>query len=169
MIGDLDKTGEGWQLRFSRELPHSADKVWAAITEPEQLANWFPDTIVVDEWKVGARLKFEHPDLSFDGEVRVVEPPSLLEFTWGPDTLRFEIVPHGDGCTLTLTDKLDELGKAARDGAGWHTCLDQLEVALGSGEQDWKGSDRWREVHPEYVEKFGPEAATLGPPEGALD
>jgi uncharacterized protein YndB with AHSA1/START domain len=169
MIGDLDQVGDGWQLRFTRELPHSAEKVWAAITEPEQLARWFPDTIVVDEWSVGAPLRFEHPDLSFEGEVRAVEPPSLLEFTWGTDTLRFEIVASGDGCTLTLTDKLDELGKAARDGAGWHTCLDQLEAAVAGASQDWKGSDRWREVHPKYVEKFGPEAATLGPPEGALD
>jgi uncharacterized protein YndB with AHSA1/START domain len=169
MIGDLDQIRDGWQLRFTRELPHPAEKVWAAITEPAQLARWFPDTIVVDEWRVGATLRFESPELSFEGEVQAVEPPSLLEFTWGPDTLRFEIVAAGDGCTLTLTDKIDELGKAARDGAGWHTCLDQLEVAVAGAHQDWKGSDRWREVHPGYVEKFGPEAATLGPPEGALD
>jgi hypothetical protein len=30
-------------------------------------------------------------------------------------------------------------------------------------------SDRWREVHPDYVAALGPEAATIGPPEGALD
>jgi hypothetical protein len=26
--------------------------------------------------------------------------------------------------------------------------------------------DVWHEVHPHYVERFGPEAATIGPPEG---
>ena len=26
--------------------------------------------------------------------------------------------------------------------------------------------DTWREVHPVYIEQFGPEAATIGPPEG---
>jgi hypothetical protein len=25
---------------------------------------------------------------------------------------------------------------------------------------------RWSQVHPHYVESFGPEAATIGPPEG---
>jgi hypothetical protein len=25
---------------------------------------------------------------------------------------------------------------------------------------------RWREVHDVYVERLGPEAATIGPPEG---
>ena len=29
-----------------------------------------------------------------------------------------------------LEDTLDERGKAARDGAGWHTCLDALETSL---------------------------------------
>jgi hypothetical protein len=24
----------------------------------------------------------------------------------------------------------------------------------------------WKDVHPEYVESFGAEAATIGPPEG---
>ncbi len=28
------------------------------------------------------------------------------------------------------------------------------------------GVERWREVHPRYVERFGPEASTNGPPEG---
>ena len=61
-----------------------------------------------------------------------------------------------------------KLGKAARDAAGWHTCLDALESSL-AGEADPRSrmqSDRWSEVHPHYVESFGPEASALGPPEG---
>jgi hypothetical protein len=26
--------------------------------------------------------------------------------------------------------------------------------------------DAWRDLQPHYVERFGPEAATIGPPEG---
>jgi hypothetical protein len=26
--------------------------------------------------------------------------------------------------------------------------------------------ERWAEVHPHYVESFGPAAASIGPPEG---
>ena len=61
------------------------------------------------------------------------EPGRLLEFSWGPDRIRLEIVPHDAGCTLILTDTIEELGKAARDGAGWHTCLDMLERDLEGG------------------------------------
>ena len=38
--------------------------------------------------------------------------------------LRPRAAPAGDGCELTLINRFDELGKAARDAAGWHACLD---------------------------------------------
>ena len=62
---------------------------------------------------------------------------------------------------LTLINRFDEIGKAARDAAGWHACLDALEAWLDGVPAP---GDRWSEVHPGYVERFGPEAATLGPP-----
>jgi uncharacterized protein YndB with AHSA1/START domain len=169
MNGELDQLGDRWRLRFTRELSQPAEKVWRALTEPEHLDAWFPQR-VVGEWRAGAPLKFEsrngeHP--AFGGEVLACEPPSLLEFSWGPDVLRFEIAPNAEpatGCTFRLSDVFGELGKAARDGAGWHTCLDFLELHLTGAEAPWTSSERWREVHPGYVERLGPAAATLGPP-----
>jgi hypothetical protein len=87
----------------------------------------------------------------------------VLEIRWGSDTLRFEIVPDGDGCTLTLTDTFDEVGKAARDAAGWHECLDNLEHEL-DGTPPLAPGERWVHVHAAYVEALGPEASTIGPP-----
>jgi uncharacterized protein YndB with AHSA1/START domain len=167
MNGTLEPTGERWRLRFTRRLRHDPDTVWRAITEPEQLKAWFPDSIS-GEWNVGAKLTFSGvaaaiPD--FEGEVRTVDPPRLLEFTWGPDLLRFEIEPTPDGCTLTLLDTFDEQGKAARDAAGWHACLDRLAAALDGDAAD-TGED-WQGLHRRYVDAFGPAAATIGPPEGA--
>ncbi len=168
MNGELEQTNEGWRLRFTRRLDHSPEKVWRAITEPEHLKSWFPTRPVGDLTAVGSRVSWEFDDHdlpAMQGEVLACEPPSLIEFGWGPDRIRMEISPEGDGCVLVLTDLLDELGKAARDGAGWHTCLDRLEDDL-AGRDAGDTSGRWREVHPGYVEKFGPEASTLGPPEG---
>lgn len=83
--------------------------MWLALTEPEHLAAWFPTTIE-GERAAGAPLRFSFPagqGEPFDGEMLVYEPPSLMELRWGPDTLRFELRPEGDGCTLTLLDTLD--------------------------------------------------------------
>lgn len=164
--GELEKAGELWRLRYTRRLDHPAEKIWKALTEPERLQVWFPQR-VVGEWRPGASLRFEHADQNlpaFDGEVIACEPPSLLEFRWGTDRLRFEIVQDGSGCVLTLIDTIDALGKAARDAAGWHACLDALEHALEGRAQPSGSGQRWSEVHPRYVEKFGPAASTIGPP-----
>jgi uncharacterized protein YndB with AHSA1/START domain len=171
MNGTLERTPAGPRLRFVRSLAHPPERVWRAVTEPEHLRAWFPDRIVVDRWAVGASLRFEPaPGVgeAFDGEVLAFEPPALVAFRWGTDVIRIELEPEGDGTRLTLVDTLDELGKAARDGAGWHTCLDQLEHHLAGTQPSWSTSDRWREVHPAYVHALGPEAATIGPPADAL-
>jgi uncharacterized protein YndB with AHSA1/START domain len=156
-----------WTLRFTRHLAHPIEKVWEALTEAPHLEAWFPQRIVGDLLTPGAPLRFEHTEAElpgFDGRVLTVEPPSRLEFLWGTDTIRFDITPDGAGCTLTLTDTIDELGKAARDGAGWHTCLDFLEAALDGAAPTFTSEQRWQTVHPGYVEAFGPEASTIGPP-----
>jgi uncharacterized protein YndB with AHSA1/START domain len=167
MIGELDTLGTGrWRLRFTRELAHPPERVWQAITRPEHLTAWFPQRVEGDLLTPGAPLRFEHSHDTpgFGGQVLAVEPPTLLEFTWGPDTLRLEITPAPRGCTLTLTDTIGELGKAARDAAGWHACLDLLAAAL-DGTPPPPSGEIWQAVHGDYVAAFGPEAATIGPPE----
>lgn len=169
MYGTLRTLQDGRsQLRFTRVLAHPPDKVWAAITEPEHLAQWFPTTIE-GERAAGASLRFSFPGGElppFDGEMLAYEPPSLMEFRWGADVVRLELREIEDGTVLTLLDTLEEHGKAARDGAGWHTCLDALERELRDDSDARAQMSRWKDVHEHYVESFGPEAATIGPPEG---
>jgi uncharacterized protein YndB with AHSA1/START domain len=164
--GVVEPAGDRWRLRFTRRLKHAPDKVWRALTEPEHLQAWFPQKIV-GEWAVGATLKFVSDNGDFEGKVLAYEPQSVLEFLWGTDTIRFEVAPDGDGSRLTVLDTFAELGKAARDAAGWHACLDLLEHELDGTKPAWTVGDRWPTIHKRYVEQLGPEASTIGPPEGA--
>ena len=168
MYGDLEELDDGrWRLRFTRMLPHSQEKVWRAVTEPERLAQWFPTTIE-GERVAGAPLRFSFPNgqlPAFEGEMTAYEPPSLMELRWGSDLLRLELRAVEQGTELTLLDTLDALGKAARDGTGWHTCLDALEAGLREREDAREELGRWEELHPHYVERFGQSAATIGVPE----
>jgi uncharacterized protein YndB with AHSA1/START domain len=167
--GEIEQLGDGrWRLRFTRTLPYPPEKVWSALTEPEHLAHWFPTTIE-GERAAGAALRFcfeEDRAPAMDGEMLAYEPTSAIEMRWGPDVLRFELRPVTDGTELTLLDTLEAHGKAARDGAGWHVCLDWLEARLRGEDADRASPSRWRGVHPRYVERFGAEAATIGPPDG---
>jgi hypothetical protein len=133
------------------------------VTEQKHLDAWFPQKIV-GERRAGASVRFESESGDgFDGKILVFDPPSVMELLWGSDRIRIELHPDGDGTMLTLIDTFTELGKAARDGAGWHECLVRLEGELDGSDQRPFG-EVWQEVHPRYVNALGPEAATIGPP-----
>jgi len=180
MLGELDKVDGRWRLRFRRSLDHPQEKVWRAITEDEHLRAWFPADII-GERRTGAPLRFvfrdEHgnelPDLDgvdTSGEVVQWDPPSVFELTWGDESVRLELEPSADGgCTLTLVDTFDELGKAARDATGWHICLDDLRGHLDGSASRTSSEDRFRDVNQRYVDALGPDASTIGPPQGRFD
>lgn len=166
MDGELEQHEGRWRLRFTRRLRHPPQRVWEALTAPANLDAWFPTTIE-GERAPGAALRFAHRGAEAppeEGQMLRYEPPAVLEFRWGTDVLCFELRPDGDGTVLTLVDTIDDLGKAARDAAGWHECLDVLAHHLDGEAPPWSPGDRWAQVHPAYVEAFGPEAATIGPP-----
>jgi uncharacterized protein YndB with AHSA1/START domain len=166
-IGRLEEADGRWRLSYIRNLPHPPEKVWRALTEAEHVSRWFPCDIH-GEWAPGSPLRFtfrEHEAEDFAGEVITADPPKTLEFTWGGDTLRFELEPDGERTVLRFFDTIDELGKAARDGGGWHACLDVLEYELSGDEPPWSANDHWRDVEPLYLDSFPPEATTVGPPD----
>jgi uncharacterized protein YndB with AHSA1/START domain len=169
-LGTLLETGEGWQVRYVRHLDQPPATVWRAFVEPDLVAQWFPTTIA-GELVVGASLTFEIKDFKaepFGGEVLEVEEPHLLILTWGPDVLRFELADIGGATDLTMTILLAEHGRAVRDAAGWHECLDRL-AKLFADDPDRVDTGAWADMQRVYVERFGSEAATIGPPQAYYD
>ena len=105
----------------------------------------------------------------FDGEMLAFVPPSLMELRWADDVLRFELEPDGAGCILRLRVTFPEHGKAARDAAGWHVCLERLVTHLRRRRAaPANRPQRWQFVHRAYVERLGPEASAVGPPGGPV-
>jgi uncharacterized protein YndB with AHSA1/START domain len=161
----LSIEGERPTIRLERRLADPPAIVWRALTEPERLATWFPCQILVDggEWRVGAALTFPFPpeviEMTLTGEVLELDAPHVLAYTWGPETLRFELLDDDGGTRLVLTDELDS-SSAARNAAGWDDCLD----LLAGGVTD-KGA--WRPRFDRYAARFEPLIGPQdGPPEG---
>jgi hypothetical protein len=65
---------------------------------------------------------------------------------------------------LTFLNTFEEVGKASRDAAGWHSCLDTLAYSLGEREAPWSAKEHWLGLHRRYVASFGAKASTVGPP-----
>lgn len=113
-------------LRFERVLAHPPAKVWRAVTEPGELAHWFPAAVEID----GRAMTFTFPDDVTTGEVLEFDAPKVFAFRWNTDVLRFELVPHERGCLLVFTHVLGDRHGAGRNAAGWDTCLAGLEARL---------------------------------------
>ena len=93
MNGTLETIDGRPALRFERRLAHPVDRVWRAITEPDELEAWF---VARPEWKPEVGETFNA--MEQDGEITDVEPPNLLAWNWGDELFRFELSPDGDGC-----------------------------------------------------------------------
>jgi uncharacterized protein YndB with AHSA1/START domain len=162
--GTLLAEGERPAVRLERDLPDPPAVVWRALTEREQLREWFPCDVEVagGRWEAGAALTFLFPsdviDMTLTGEVLAVDEPNALAFTWGEETLRFELSASDGGTRLVLVDELPP-GIAARNAAGWEVCLDRL-AGLDPAQ------DAWRSHFDAYAAEFEP---ALGPQEGPPD
>jgi uncharacterized protein YndB with AHSA1/START domain len=111
--------------RFERRLAHPPEKVWRALTESGELSHWFPADIhgAPEE---GAPLRFvfrdgEEPNA--EGTVTECDPPRVLSYTMGDETLRWELFPTKEGCVLVLTT---ETARTERGSAGFRACTTRL-------------------------------------------
>jgi uncharacterized protein YndB with AHSA1/START domain len=155
--------GDHWTLIFIRELRRPPARVWTALTEPAELDRWAPFTAADSLTRPGATtLTLVDGDERTDLPATVlrVEPPALLEYTWGDDRLRWELAPIDAGTRLTLRHTLAKPGPAAVVAAGWHLCTAVLARLLGG---DPVGVIRgreamnhgWEELRDGYPARFG--------------
>ena len=76
------KDGEKWTLILVRELRHSPEKVWQALTDPAQLREWAPFDADGNLGTVGSTVKLTWVGTGAATETRVTQAdaPEVLEF-----------------------------------------------------------------------------------------
>jgi uncharacterized protein YndB with AHSA1/START domain len=158
-----DAVADGPTLVFVRDLKHPPATVWAALTDPDRLDQWAPFTAARALDRTGATtLTMIDGDTRTDlpATVRRAEPPTLLEYTWGDDLLRWELAPVGAGTRLTLRHTLAQPEMIAMVAAGWHLCLvvadhlldgDPIGVIRGKDAMNYG----WAELRDGYADRFG--------------
>ena len=173
MFGAYETIEKHPALQFERRLSHPVEVVWRAITDSGELEHWFPSKVEVGALRTGAEMTFtfehmplEDAPMTLHGRITEFDPPRRFAFYWGDDHLRFELEPApgaGDACVLRLTVLLDQREKAARDGAGWHVCLDRLERLLAGddGPAATGASEDWRALYEEYQRRGVPAGAPI--------
>jgi uncharacterized protein YndB with AHSA1/START domain len=158
---DKDK----WTLILVRELRHSPEKVWEALTDPAQLREWAPFDADGSLGEVGTTVKLTWVGTANVSEARVTraDAPKVLEF----HDIRWELDPVGSGTRLTLWHSIDRRF-IAWGTAGWHICFDVLEQLLtGAPIGRMVGGDAmqfsgWQQLRAEYARQFGIEETGSG-------
>jgi uncharacterized protein YndB with AHSA1/START domain len=173
--GQVQKDGETWTLILVRELRHSPEKVWQALTDPAHLREWAPFDADRNLSTVGTTAKLTTvgaptPQVS-ETTVTRADAPRLLEYNWGGFDMRWALEALGGGTRLTLWTNIDRRF-ISMGAAGWHICLDVLDYLLGgtpigriAGPEAMKFGG-WQRLNAEYAQQFGVE--TPGRPTNTL-
>jgi uncharacterized protein YndB with AHSA1/START domain len=135
---------------FEVYIRATPDRIWRAITDPQETPRYFFETTVESTFTVGEEIVHRSPDGSeaLRGVVLECEPPRLLVTTWtsppSPDTVEhptkvsWELEPTEDGGATKLTVVHSELDPASalyqRVHRGWSIVLSGLKTWIETGE-----------------------------------
>ncbi|MEZ5409796.1 MAG: SRPBCC family protein [Acidimicrobiales bacterium] len=145
--GVLERTPGGGVIRFERHLAYDVRDVWAAITRPERLADWwlpFEADITVD-LRPGGEMVFagtsDGAPVNMTCTILRVEEPLLFEHTHPApgSSMRWELEAVDTGCILRLSHILPDVQEAIDNCylVGLQTSLDRLEPSLAGRPRAW--------------------------------
>lgn len=143
--------GERASLVFSRLLVHPPEAVWRALTDPDELSNWYMTKAAIDGREGGSIDFLAGPSrLHVTGRILRWEPPLVFEHEWkvaprpevptGEDAvIRWELRRDGEGTLLNLEHRNLNRMTALGFAPGTHTFLDRLGAQLaGQPVPNWQ-------------------------------
>jgi uncharacterized protein YndB with AHSA1/START domain len=167
---------EKWTLVLVRELRHSPEKVWEAITDQAHLREWAPFVADGSLGMAGTTVKLTtvaapKPIVS-ETTVTRADAPNVLQYNWGDHDMRWELEAMDSGTRLTLWTNIGHRF-IAMGAAGWHICFDVLDHLLsGTPIGRIVGPDAlkfgWQRLRAEYAKQFGIETPNW-PPQAAQE
>lgn len=133
-------------LVFVRYFHHEVEKVWSAITEPEKISHWAPfepDRKLDSLGPVRLRMIDGSSPEYYDSEVLRAVENKTLEYSWGTEhklCWELEVIAEErkdkgkeidkSSTKLTLRHTVDDPQWITPSAAGWHMCLDFVEILM---------------------------------------
>ena len=149
-------------LRLERVIRHSVERVWTAITDPEQLGKWYPAKVISMDFTPGGRIRFDYGGgMILLATIIEIDAPRVFAFSETPpkeffresaNLVRIELEPHPKGCLLTFTHTFSDRPAAASYTTGWNACLDQLGPIFDG---DAVEPTDMGVVHEYWIKQFG--------------
>jgi uncharacterized protein YndB with AHSA1/START domain len=127
----------------------TSEKLWAALTDPEVMREYWFGMRQESQWKVGSswRLLFSDGRVADAGEVLEVDPPKRLVLKWrnefkpelkseGPARCIYELEQVGDAVKLTITHTIERPASKFIEAVsgGWPRIISNLKSFLETGQ-----------------------------------
>ncbi len=141
------------EVRVTRSFTASAERIFAALTEPEELVRWWgpraiPTSEAVIDLRPGGSCRWVmHPDGAtavLRGTIIAVDPPTLLSMTnrWDGDDaetiVTFQLTPTDAGTELEIHHRrLPPAHGPEVFAEAWEAALDSLDHHLSSFARDF--------------------------------
>ncbi|UDY36038.1 SRPBCC family protein [Dermatobacter hominis] len=149
-LGTVVRDDEGLRLEFVRTFPDPIERVWAAVTDPDELGTWFgtwrgdPSTGTVELCSIEGDGSYEPtPIVECDPPRKLAVVVSSPEGAW---PLSVELSESDGVTTLVFVHRLAEPYDATSVGPGWQYYLDRLDAVLRGTEMP--GMEDWPEYEP---------------------
>jgi uncharacterized protein YndB with AHSA1/START domain len=132
------------EVRRTIEIRAPRERVWDALTLPEELLHWFPTEHAAVDLRPGGLASFVWDESADEAVVDIVEPPDRLVFRWRPagldrpyTTVSFTLEEIEGGTKLTLVESgfallPDQIAQQSQEGndEGWRKELEELKTYL---------------------------------------
>ena len=133
-------------VSFIRTTP---EKLWAALTDPSQMKEYWFGMHFETEWKTGAQWRMLFPDgeVADAGEILEVDRPRKIRLKWrnefrpelkaeGFALCTIDIEPYGDAVRLSIMHSIERANSAFIQAVsgGWPKVLSNLKSYLETGQ-----------------------------------
>lgn len=133
-------------VSFIRTTP---EKLWAALTDPSQMKEYWFGMHFETEWKTGAQWRMLFPDgeIADAGEILEVDHPRKIRLKWrnefrpelkaeGFALCTIDIEPYGDAVRLSIMHSIERANSAFIQAVsgGWPKVLSNLKSYLETGQ-----------------------------------
>ncbi|AMM30755.1 hypothetical protein SA2016_0050 [Sinomonas atrocyanea] len=159
-------------VTFVRSYETGAGDLWEAVATADGLDGWFPSRVALDPDAGLVSFSGDPNAEPSSGRILDWEPPNRWAFAWGGDLMELVVEGTDAAAELTLRNWLADSATAARNAAGWHVCLGELEKRLGGSRSSGPsagGPDAgaaedsldWRTLYDGYVAAGLPSGAPI--------
>ena len=133
------------------------EKLWSALTDPEQMKQYWLGVHIQSDWKTGSGWKMFLPDgtLADTGEILAIERPRRIQLKWrnefrpelkaeGFSICTIELEPYGSSVRLSVTHSIErtESKFIQAVSGGWPMILSNLKSLLETGQTVLTEADR---------------------------